>query len=375
MNSGRFLHIVSFDIPYPPDYGGVIDVYYKLKTLSESGIKITLHCFEYNRTAAKQLDKYCQKIYYYKRKVKKQLMFKTTPYIVSSRMDQELLNNLMVDQSPILFEGLHCTAFLNHPELSDRKKIVRSHNIEHVYYQNLGKAEKDLFKKYYFMNEATKLEQYETILQHASHIACISKNETEYYEKLFQNAFYLPAFHAFNQVESKSGIGQYVLYHGNLSVSENVEAALALIKHFAPKSFLPLIIAGKKPTSQLRKAIAKNDSVQLIANPGNTEMMGLIADAHIHILPGEYSAGVKLKLLNALYNGRHVITTEAMLLGSGLEKTCFVCNSFDSIIKTSNKLSKIEFEDYHIKKRENYLTKLYNNSRNAEKLCKIIYAS
>ena len=27
------VHIVSFDVPYPPNYGGVIDVFYKIKTL------------------------------------------------------------------------------------------------------------------------------------------------------------------------------------------------------------------------------------------------------------------------------------------------------------------------------------------------------
>ena len=27
------LNIVSFDVPYPPDYGGVIDVFYKIKEL------------------------------------------------------------------------------------------------------------------------------------------------------------------------------------------------------------------------------------------------------------------------------------------------------------------------------------------------------
>ncbi len=37
------LHIIAFDIPFPPDYGGVIDVYYKIKTLSEAGVRIHLH--------------------------------------------------------------------------------------------------------------------------------------------------------------------------------------------------------------------------------------------------------------------------------------------------------------------------------------------
>ncbi len=43
----KHLHIISFDIPYPPNYGGVIDVYFKIRTLHELGIKIHLHCFEY----------------------------------------------------------------------------------------------------------------------------------------------------------------------------------------------------------------------------------------------------------------------------------------------------------------------------------------
>lgn len=31
------LHIISFNIPYPPNYGGVIDVFYKLEALSGNG--------------------------------------------------------------------------------------------------------------------------------------------------------------------------------------------------------------------------------------------------------------------------------------------------------------------------------------------------
>ena len=43
------LHIVAFDVPFPANYGGAIDVFYKLKALHQLGIRITLHCFEYGR--------------------------------------------------------------------------------------------------------------------------------------------------------------------------------------------------------------------------------------------------------------------------------------------------------------------------------------
>ena len=74
MNS-KHLHIISFDVPYPTNYGGVIDVYYKMKALHQQGIKIHLHCFEYGRAEAKILEDICEKVYYYKRKMNKTLLF------------------------------------------------------------------------------------------------------------------------------------------------------------------------------------------------------------------------------------------------------------------------------------------------------------
>ena len=37
----KAVNIVSFNIPYPPNYGGVIDVFFKIKALSKAG-KINL---------------------------------------------------------------------------------------------------------------------------------------------------------------------------------------------------------------------------------------------------------------------------------------------------------------------------------------------
>ena len=143
----KHLHIIAFDVPFPPDYGGVIDIFYKLKALQEEGIKITLHCFEYGRGKKNELDNYCEKIFYYKRKASKHLLLDSLPYIVASRKSEELVSNLTKDNSPILFEGLHCCFHLSDKRLKTRKKIVRMHNIEHTYYSNLAKVEKKFSEK------------------------------------------------------------------------------------------------------------------------------------------------------------------------------------------------------------------------------------
>ncbi|MEG2515024.1 MAG: glycosyltransferase family 1 protein, partial [Bacteroidaceae bacterium] len=44
------LHIISFQVPFPPNYGGVIDVFYKLKSLKDLGYYLILHTYQYKRS-------------------------------------------------------------------------------------------------------------------------------------------------------------------------------------------------------------------------------------------------------------------------------------------------------------------------------------
>ena len=39
------INFVSMDIPDPPNYGGAIDIFYKIKAITELDCKIILHCF------------------------------------------------------------------------------------------------------------------------------------------------------------------------------------------------------------------------------------------------------------------------------------------------------------------------------------------
>jgi hypothetical protein len=40
-------------------------VYYKVKALAELGVKVHLHCFEYGRGQAPELEPYCAEVHYY----------------------------------------------------------------------------------------------------------------------------------------------------------------------------------------------------------------------------------------------------------------------------------------------------------------------
>ncbi len=370
--SEKHLHIVSFDVPYPANYGGVIDVYFKAKTLSEKGVKIHLHCFEYGRKRNDELTKQFYKVYYYKRDISKKHLFKNIPYIISTRYSETLVQNLLKDDYPILMEGLHTSALLKDNRLKGRFKIVRTHNIEHEYYQNLARVEGDFFKKYYFYNEAGKLRRYEKVLHQADLILAISKKDEKYFSKHFSNVDFIPAFHPHKEVRSLTGKGDYVLYHGNLSVAENNNAVKILLQSVFPGLGIPLKIAGLNPSKHLRNLVKQYPGVELIANPDDETLDGLIRNAHVNIAITEQATGLKLKLLNTLYNGRFCIVNDKMLSGSKLDELCIIANTAGELRNELVNLFGKEFTPQLIEERKEKLGMMYNNGNNVEKLIDLI---
>lgn len=364
----KHLHIISFDIPYPPNYGGVVDVFYKLKAMSALGIKIHLHCFQYGRLKSAELDKLCFSVNYYQRKTTKLKLFAKLPYIISSRQSEELMTNLLKDDFPILMEGLHTTLYINDKRLSGRKIIVRSHNIEHEYYRQLAAIERNPFRKWYFKSEAKKLEAYEPVLKYAAFVAAISPAENNYLTNKYGNSFYLPAFHSNNKVNSLAGKGNYALYHGNLSVGENNKAALFLVKEVFNEFDFTLIIAGNNPSSELEKALKNNPAIELKSDLSVEVMHDLIKNAHINILPTFQSTGIKLKLINALFNGRFCLVNSMMVEDTGLGGLCSVADSPAEMKKAILELKAQVFTAEMISRRDELLQKQFNNVVNAKLL-------
>ena len=365
------LNIVSFDVPYPPNYGGAIDVFFKLKALSKLGVRILLHTYEYGRGEQKELEKYCAEIFYYKRTKKLKHIFSRTPFIVKSRTDKELINNLLNNNYPILFEGIHSTSPLLTENFKTRVVLIRAHNIEHNYYNGLFKSESNTFKKLYYNSEAVKLYKFQKIFKKATHILAISPAEQNYFSTEFPSkSIYIPAFHQNNTINSKTGKGNFALYHGDIRVADNLKACFYLIKIFSKTSF-PLVIASNHNNPKLAIAVKdfKNINIKKITN--NEELFDLIKTAHINILPTFQETGIKLKLINALFNGRFCLVNNKMILNTGLENLCSIANSKKEFLKKIEELSQQNFTEDYVNNRVNELN-TFNTSKNARKIIDLI---
>ncbi|MFO7828319.1 MAG: glycosyltransferase [Bacteroidales bacterium] len=368
------IHIVSFTIPYPPNYGGIIDVFYKIKALWENQAEIILHCFEYDREKAEVLLKYCKQVYYYPRKKSFTNFLSVTPFIVKSRSSNELFKNLMNDDYPIIFEGVHTTYCL--PQIkNNRKIIIRTHNIEHNYYRLLAKKEMNFFKKIYYLTEALKLKFYETTVLAKGSLATISPSDQSYFIHINPNSFLVPAFHSNKKVTAQTGFGKYILFHGNLSVNENIQAVHYIIKNLCPKVDYKFVFAGKDPAKSLIKRVSKYKNAQIIANPSNSEMDQLVNDAHINLLITFQDTGIKLKLINALFKGRFCLVNNLMVNNTGLEQLTEIADHAANFIKQINYLMQQPYGENELNKREQILLKIVNNNLNAQKIITLLQSN
>jgi len=327
------IQIVSFDNPYPPNYGGVIDVFYKIKSFHDIGYKIHLHCFYDDRIQFEPLEKYCHKIYQYPKRKNILLLLSQKPYRNAIRNSKELIENIEKTMAPIIFEGLHSTTNLLGHNLKNNC-YLRTHNIEHDYHLGLSKKTSNIFKKLFYSIEALKFKKYERIVNTFRAIITLSKKDNIYFSSKYNLKTHLiPVFHGNTTIESKEGFGKFAFYHGDLRISDNIESALFLIKIFS-KTKYKLIIGGSVFPKKISKIIKTYKNIQFknITNNYNLEL--LLREAHINISWSFQESGTKLKVFNSLYKGRHCIINKNIVDDKKIQSLCHMVKNENEILNT-----------------------------------------
>jgi glycosyltransferase involved in cell wall biosynthesis len=372
----KHLHIISFVVPYPVNYGGVFDIYHKIVALHKAGVRIYLHCFTEHNRQEPQLNKFCEKIFYYPRKKGITGLSIRLPYIVASRMDKNLWKNLEQDDHPVLIEGIHAAGWLLNRIPSERKIILRLHNVEHDYYRHLFLSSSSTINRIYYHFESVLLRKFEKkIAPVPDLILAVSEQDVKAYIQRFgvKKIEVLPVFTGFSNDTPPPGTGFFCLYHGNLSVPENEKAVAWLLNEVFFNSEIPFVIAGKNPSPELKQFIARFANATLIPDPSVEKMRSLIADAQCNVLPSFNITGIKLKIINALFHGRHCIVNIAAVRGSGVESICHIVKTPQQFRETISRLLSLPLEEEEIVARKKVLKDLFDEDKNCAKLIQQIW--
>ena len=157
-----------------------------------------------------------------------------------------------------------------------------------------------------------------------------------------------------------------------IGVFDNERAATWLIERVFSKMDVPFVVAGMDPPPALRELAGRYAHIQLIGNPDDRQMRALIANAHINVLLSSQVAGIKLKLLNALFQGRFCIVNQAMVSGTHLAPLCCVCDGEATVRQAIATLMTTPFTQSQIDQRRAMLETEFSNQLNARKLMALI---
>ncbi len=332
--SNPILHIVTFAVPYPANYGGAIDAWNRIVALSEAGVSIKLHCFLYGAFRSQsRIREVVDEVHYYPRVVWPALFSKGQPYIVASRKSKLLLKRLQQDNDPILFDGIHTTGYVN--DLKGRTLLLRAHNIEHQYYGQLADEAKGV-KSHVFKREALCLRAYEiSNAKTFDAVFAISPKDHEWYHQQGAASILMPPYHGTRKLAIKAGQGNYLLYQGDLSIEINQTALFDMLAAIPKTAEYPIIVAGRSGSRSFEQKLKENPNIQREADVSDERMIDLVRNAQIVIIHSLHDAGMKLKLFTAFYHGRFILASESSRTNTPLDRgiTYYQSNELDARIK------------------------------------------
>ncbi|MGB4850161.1 MAG: hypothetical protein WBP41_19710 [Saprospiraceae bacterium] len=365
------IHIVSFGVPYPANYGGAIDVWNRVRALHHQGLNIMLHCFVYGSFKPHDaISEVVNEVHYYPRIAWPAILSPGQPYIVASRKNPLLLARLRKDNAPILFEGIHTTGYVD--QLKGRKLLLRAHNIEHQYYAGLAR-DSQRFAYLFFQRETLALERYENNKAKAfDAIYAISKEDKAWFDSKGSNCVFLPVFHGFESLNVASGRGKYLLYQGDLSVEMNQKSLLEVLKNIPQEDNYPMIVAGRSGDQGFEQKLMKYPNIQREIDVSSDRMSELIRGAQVIIIHSRHPAGMKVKIFPALYQGRFIAANENSLTHTYLDKALHIYPLVQNLGSLLKKLWPLEFSSAQYTERASILSHLPSDREKAKEIIKYL---
>lgn len=365
----KIIQIVSFDTPFPPKYGGAIDVFYKIKSLHAIGYKIILHSFaKQPNTISSELTNLIHKSYFYKLDDSLLSLISLLPISVRRRNSKLLITNLKKVNAPILFESSKVTGLLDSNTFP--KMYLRLHNIESDYFRGLAKSESNYFKKALYFIESLKFRHFEKNMNVFDAVFTLSRHEQNWSLERNRKSQYIPLFHGNEAVKKLSPFGKYAIYSGDMQTADNRKAVKFLVSVFnqIPDFELVIVVSDRVDFVQNEIGNVKNCKVVKIEN--YVHLQGLLAEAHINVMVSFQASGTKLKLVNALFNSRHCLINENMVDDKTILSLCEIAVTQNDFIAKIQALKSKPYSDFE--NRESVLSSVFNDKKNAQKLIDVI---
>ncbi len=322
--------VVSGFIPFPPIFGGAIDIWERIKGLHALGHEVDLIATDKINPTKEQIDEmalYTKRFFFARRQNKLYQLFSNQPLQMLSR---KALKNIQVHQSYdlIILESEFCWPFLLNRSVSYKNSVVRVHNIEHHYFKVLGESATSLKEKCYYKIEASKIKQLSNLVfSKVNKLWFISKDDLTQVNLLEKSTF-MPFPINENFIHPTKKTGNNVVFMGSLFMQNNIFGLDWFLKNVHPllQKELPnyhFYIVGslKENHQEVQRKYSNLANVSFIVN--TPCLKEYYQKANVFVNPMFHGSGVKVKSVNALVNGIPLVSTSIGAEGIGLTDEMF----------------------------------------------------
>lgn len=348
--------VLAPDVPYPPCYGGRVDNYYLLDLLKRMGFQIYL-IFSYHReeevpAALEHLDRICQAVFpFRKQKSPLSALHWSKPYYALSNLpgpgDMDKLDAFIGENCSQVTRLIICQAYMYEIALTVKDKLplpadilYRMQNHEALFFKSLfADATLTQPKKLLFLLEWLRMRRYEKKVIHGcrrtlsiSEAECKALGQAHpqldirwlpalYRPRLLSEAELTPEERQeLYRLERRYDGRQVILFAGSFSDRFNVNAVEWFLKEV-----LPLIVEECPRAIFVFGGFCADEyfdgdhgrNAELFSNVPSVTPYLMLSDLNVVLTWNR--AGVKLKLVEALQNGKKVVSTTEGVYGSGLE--------------------------------------------------------
>jgi polysaccharide biosynthesis protein PslH len=318
------------DFPFPPNYGGRLDMWRRIQLLHRMGISVDVVASikeAPNQEQEQEVRRWVHNLKLVKREMGATKLLSFQPFSVLTRSN---LQNVPLSESysAVILETEHVAPILKNPGLRARMRILRLHNDEAHYYKELSASSRELWRKAFYRMEGIKFKFYSSrAMQWCDLLWFLSGFERQEYcvrhPASVPKAFLVPLHVERSTMKRHKLRGNRVIFAGKLGFANNARGVEWYIDQVHPRladiNGYELMVAGNtegESLDSLRRSIARHPNISLYENPSELQLYYEMASVFVN--PVFHGAGVKLKTIDAIRAGLPVVSTSIGIIGTPL---------------------------------------------------------
>lgn len=323
---------ITPECPYPDNTGGRVGIWKRIVNMSREN-DIYLYSIDNDKLSyknKKEMLKFCKNVEVYPKNSKITSLFRAIiyPFPVAVRKNGDLKKKLEMDYKNInpdliIVDSPQMISVLPHLIWNEKKIVLNEHNMEYKLFASLSKEEKGINKLIYYIT-SKQMRFYENKIYKKDNILLytfVSIDEKKFFEEKYKlNKTLLVPVGAKIDIDSEIKENNHIMvFVGKMSYPPNEKAALWLINKVFPiikrnVKDAQLYLVGKDPQKILYDATKNSEDIIIT---GTVDSVKEYYDkCNVAVVPIMSGAGVNVKLLEALGNGKLVVSTSKGIEGS-----------------------------------------------------------